>query len=145
MKCLGFKPGASGWQAQTKPPCYGGRPGKVSFNPGLVISFCSSMTMTKPYSTMKYTLWLAKPSDLTNPIRVPYFRVEYLAKYIMLKFAPGQTNRICDYLGRQSAMRVRNIFLISTVYPSFSIAQKYVDILQQQQQQRRRRCCCGGN
>ena len=26
MVCLGFKPGTAGWQAQTKPRCYGGHP-----------------------------------------------------------------------------------------------------------------------
>ena len=32
MVCLGFKPGALGWKAQTKPQSYGGHPFNIISN-----------------------------------------------------------------------------------------------------------------
>ena len=35
MVCLGFKPGAAGWKAQTKPRSYGGHPDMIILKPAI--------------------------------------------------------------------------------------------------------------
>ena len=44
MVCLGFEPGAAGWQAQTKPRSYGGNPKKEKLTVKVILyEFCKAI------------------------------------------------------------------------------------------------------